>query len=81
MELSKLVINNYMNSLFAEEQYKKCFAIKYLESCKIAKEIDGEKGDNTCDNIEWDSATRYNVAFLCREKINKMNIFQYPRFK
>lgn len=69
-----------MNSLFAEE-YKKCFAIEYAESCKKAKVLDAGQGYNTCDDEKWNSQTKHNVDNICKEKINKMSIFQYPRFK
>ena len=80
----KIKHNNYMNSLFADEEYKKCFAIEYAESCKKAKVLDENnagQGYNTCDNEKWNSQTRHNASNICKEKINKMSIFQYPRFK
>ena len=31
----KIKHNNYMNSLYTNEEYKKCFAIKFAKSCKF----------------------------------------------
>ena len=63
------MISKYI--LTKEERFQKCYNDGYLESCKIAKEIDDSgTGRNTCDNLEWDANTRVNVGHYCRNKLN-----------
>ena len=59
---SKITISKY-------DEYIKCYNDNYIKSCKIAKDIDDSNGINTCDNLEWDTNTRINVGFYCRNKI------------
>ena len=65
---------DHIVSILKTETYFKCYNDNYLESCKIAKAIDDSgTGRNTCDNLEWDTNTRMNVGFYCRNKINNMS--------
>lgn len=60
------MISKYI--LKKEEQYRKCFNDEYLKSCKIAKEL-AENPSTTCDDMDWDANTRFNVGFHCRRLV------------
>jgi hypothetical protein len=65
------MIGKYM--LTKKEQYEKCFNENYFESCKIAKK-NADHPSNTCDDLDWDANTRFNVALNCR-KLTSYNPF------
>jgi len=61
------MISKYI--LIKNEQYQKCFNNRYFESCKIAKE-NADNPLNTCDNLDWDAQTRFNVGIHCQQLVN-----------